>query len=51
MGLAEEVFDMGRSKHAGVWDLFHGGGTGGYYLWFGNSCDDPPHKTGPGRVT
>ena len=34
VGSADEDFRMGRSKHAGVGDIFQGGGTGGSYIWF-----------------
>ena len=51
MGSSDEDFGIGRSKHAGVGDLFQGGGTGGYYIWFGDVGDDSLHETGLGRVT
>ena len=34
VGSADEDFGMVRHKHAGVGDLFHGGGTGSSYFWF-----------------
>ena len=51
MGSADKDLGMGRIKHAGVGNLFQGGGTGGSYLWLVDVGDDPPHETGPGRVT
>ena len=41
VGSVEENFEMGRSKHAGVRDIFQGSGTGGYYIWFIDMVDDP----------
>ena len=51
MGLADEDFKMGGSKHAGSGDVFRGSGTGSSYLYFGDVGYYPPHETGPGRVT
>ena len=42
VGLADKDFGMGRSKHAGVRDIFQGSGTGHSYIWFGDVGDDPP---------
>ena len=50
VGLADEDFKMGGSKHAGSGDVFRGTGTGSSYLYFGDVGYYPPHETGPGRV-
>ena len=47
---ADEDVGMGRIKHAGVGDLFQGGGTGGSYLWFGYVGDDPCMRRDLGRL-
>ena len=50
MGSSEKDFGTGRSKHAGVGDIFQGGGTDSSYIWVGDVGDELPHETDPGRV-
>ena len=41
----------GRSKHVGVGDIFHDGGSGGPSLWVRNVSDEPPHVPVLGEFT
>ena len=41
----------GGCQPKGLGGVFQGGGTVSAYFWFEDMVDDPPHGTGPGKIS
>ena len=50
-GPADKDPGTGGCQPKGLGGVFQGGGTVGADFWFEDVVDDPPHGTGPGKLS